>query len=141
MRFDRATAASRPSRAVHCPTFLGHFPSAVPSSNTQHVFVFKPQPTCCVITSESLCLIMAFFAGASNVTIFGGSFVNDDGTHTKIEGSRHSTVSTSINSNNKSTSNVINSYNDNSTTISEQCDGFTFNGRLLIYCSYSASWQ
>ena len=37
--------------------------------------------------------------------------------------------------NNSSTSNAINSsHNDTSTAISEQCDGFTFNGRLIICC-------
>ena len=74
---------------------------------------------------------MAFFAGASNVSIFGGSFINNEGTLTINDRSRHST---NINSKNKSTSNVINSHNDNSTAYSEQCDGFTFNSRLIIRC-------
>lgn len=75
---------------------------------------------------------MAFFAGASNVTILGGSFVNNEvkGNITIDDHSRHTSY---LNSNNKSTNNVINSHNDNSTRISEQFDWFALKGRLMIY--------
>jgi len=53
---------------------------------------------------------MAFFAGASNVKIFGGSFVNNEGD--TVNDHRHYT--TNVNSNNQSTSNMNNSNNDNS---------------------------
>ena len=102
---------------------------AVVPSIPQHVFVFKPQSTCCLITS--LRLTMSFFANALNISIFGGSFINNEGSLTINDRNQHST---NVNSKNKSTSNVIDSHNDNSTTISEQCDGFTFNGRLIICC-------
>jgi hypothetical protein len=74
---------------------------------------------------------MAFFAGASNVAIYGGSFVNNavNGNLTLADHSRHTN---NLNSNNRSTNNVINSHNDNSTRISEQFDWFALKGRLLI---------
>lgn len=74
---------------------------------------------------------MAFFAGASNVTIYGGSFISNEvkGNLTVDDHSQHTTH---LNSNNKSTNNVINSHNDNSARISEQFDGFALKDRLMI---------
>ena len=66
---------------------------------------------------------MAFFANASNVNIYGGSFVNNEvkGNLTVEDSSRHYSY---LNSNNRSTNNMINSHNDNSRRISEQFDWF-----------------
>jgi hypothetical protein len=76
---------------------------------------------------------MAFFAGASGVAIYGGSFVNNAGSGnvTINDSSQHTN---NINSNNRSTNNMTNSHNDNSTRISEQFDGFTLNDRLMTCC-------
>lgn len=74
---------------------------------------------------------MAFFANASNLTILGGSFVNNEGILTLNDRSQHTT---NINSNNKSTNNVVNSHNDNSTRTSEQYYELTLKGRLMISC-------
>ena len=64
---------------------------------------------------------MAFFAGASNVNIFGGSFVNNEvrGNLTVDDHSRHAT---NLNSHNRSTNNMTNSHNDNSRRNGEQFD-------------------
>lgn len=98
----------------------------MPSSSARYVLLLNHN-----LPATSSHLIMAFFAGASNVTIYGGNFVNNEGKLTLNDSSRNTT---NVNSNNKSTSNVIGSHNDNSTSISEQFDGFTLKGRLMICC-------
>lgn len=66
---------------------------------------------------------MSFFQGASNVAIYGGSFVhNDVKGDLKVDDQRR--YNNNLNSNNKATSNVVDSYNDNSRRISEQFDWF-----------------
>jgi hypothetical protein len=74
---------------------------------------------------------MAFFAGASNVNVYGGSFVNNEvkGNLTVDDHSQHYSY---LNSFNRSTSKMINSHNDNSRRISEQFDWFALKGRLMI---------
>ena len=124
-----STGSSLPRTSLLPYTVFGSAPAAV------SFFVFKPQlpEICCLPVITLLRLIMAFFAGGSNPMIYGGNFINNSGggTLNMNDWSRHST---NINSKNKSTSNMVNSHNDNSTAIGEQCNGFTFNGRLMIWC-------
>ncbi|KAF8816163.1 hypothetical protein BYT27DRAFT_7184987 [Phlegmacium glaucopus] len=62
---------------------------------------------------------MSFFQGASNVKIVGGEFNDIKGNLTVFDRSRHEiNVDTGNVLNNK----LINSFNDNSTRISEQSD-------------------
>jgi hypothetical protein len=63
----------------------------------------------------------SFFAGATNVTIVGGEFNDIKGNLTVFDQSRHHT---NLGSNNWSKHEIIDSYNDNSTTIGEQFNLF-----------------
>jgi len=60
---------------------------------------------------------MSFFAGASNIKIVGGEFNDIKGNLTVFDHSRHEV---NIDSGNVYNNKIIDSFNDNSTRISEQ---------------------